>query len=172
MNVSIFFSSLLLILTLSYPGRICSQMSTAPPNLKVQETHSVSVKLPFHLYWGYIVLVEGSIGNVQKLHFLVDTGAYPSVVDQKIAHTLGLAEKPARVTLSHSSVPTRLVVLPSLLLGPVRVESLPVLTQDLSYFQKALGYRVDAIVGMNVLRRSSFRITIERRRCSSARPEA
>jgi len=158
MNVSIFFSSLLLILTLSYPGRICSQMSTAPPNLKVQETHSVPVKVPFHLYWGYLVLVEGSIGNVQKLHFLVDTGANPSVVDQKIAHTLGLAEKPARVTLSTSSVQTRLVVLPSLLMGPVRVESLPVLTQDLSYFQKALAYRVDAIVGMDVLRKSSFSI--------------
>ena len=158
MNRQIFLSALLIVLTLSTPGRICSQMSTAPPNLKVQETHSVPVKVPFHLYWGYLVLVEGSIGNVQKLHFLVDTGANPSVVDQKIAHTLGLAEKPARVTLSTSSVQTRLVVLPSLLMGPVRVESLPVLTQDLSYFQKALAYRVDAIVGMDVLRKSSFGI--------------
>src|SRR5258707_2429908 len=142
MNGSIFFSSLLLILTLSYPDRICSQMSTAPENLKVQETHSLAsapVKLPFHLHWGYLVIIEGSIGNVQKLHFLVDTGAYPSVVDQKIAHTLGLAEKPARVTLANSSVQTRLVVLPSLLMGSVRVESLLVLTQDLSFFQKALG---------------------------------
>ena len=161
MNVSIFFSSLLLILTLSYPGRICSQMSTAPPDLKVRETHSLAsapAKLPFHLHWGYLVIIEGSIGNFQKLHFLIDTGANPSVVDQKIAHTLGLAEKPARVTLSISSVQTRLVVLPSLLMGPVRVESLPVLTQDLSYFQKALAYRVDAIVGMDVLRKSSFSI--------------
>jgi len=136
-------------------------MSTPPLDLKVQETQSfdgAQVKLPFHLHWGYLVIIEGSIGNVQKLHFLIDTGANPSVVDQKIAHTLGLAEKPARVTLSTSSVQTRLVVLPSLLMGPVRAKSLPVLTQDLSYFQKALAYRVDAIVGMDVLRKSSFRI--------------
>ena len=161
MNREILFSALLLTLTLSYPGRACSQMSTAPPDLKVQETHSfasVPVKLPFHLHWGYLVIIEGSIGKLQKLHFLVDTGASPSVVDQRIAHTLGLSTQPARVTLSNTSIPTRLVVLSSLLMGPVRVDSLPVLTQDLSYFQKVLGYRVDAIVGMDVLRKSSFAI--------------
>lgn len=161
MNRSIFFSCSLLIFTLSHPGRTCSQMSTAPPDLEVQKPHlsaRAPVRLPFHLHWGYLVIVEGSIGDVQKLHFLVDTGACPSVVDQKIAHTLELAEQPARVTLSNSSVQSRLVVLPSLLMGPVRVESLPVLAQDLSYFQKAFGDRVDAIVGMDVLRKSTFTI--------------
>jgi Aspartyl protease len=125
------------------------------------ETHSLagaSARLPFHLHWGYLVIVEGSIGNIQKLHFLVDTGSSMSVVDQKIALSLGLTEQPARVTLSNTSIPTRLVVLPSILMGPLHVEFLPVLTQDLSYFQKALGYRVDAIVGMDVLRKSSFGI--------------
>ncbi len=66
----------------------------------------VSVKLPIRLFWNYLVIVDGSIGNVQKLHFLVDTGAYPSIVDQKIARHLGLAEQPARVNLASKSVPT------------------------------------------------------------------
>ncbi len=161
MNRAIFLSSLLLVFTLSCPGRTCSQMSTAPPRLEVQEPRlsaRAPVKLSFHLHSGYLVIVEGSIGNVQKLHFLVDTGAYPSAVDQRITHALGLAEQPARVTLSNSSIQTRLVVLPSLLMGPVQVDSLPVLSQDLSFFQKALGYRVDAIIGMDVLRKSSFSI--------------
>ena len=88
----------------------------------------------------------------------MDTGAYPSVVDQKIASSLGLTEHPGRVNLSNTSVETRLVVLPSLLLGPVRAGSLPVLTQDLSFLQKAVGHKVDGIVGLDVLRRSSFTI--------------
>ena len=58
------------------------------------------------------------------------------------------------MNLSNTSVQARIVVLPSLLLGPVRAESLPVLTQDLSFFQKALGQKVDAIVGMDVLKRA------------------
>jgi hypothetical protein len=126
----------------------------------VPETQSLAtgiVKLPIHLRWGYLVVVEGSIGN-QRLNFLIDTGAYPSVVDQKIAHDLGLAEQPCRVNLSNKSIQTRRVVLPSLFLGPIRAESVPVLTEDLSFLQKAVGYRVDAIVGLDVLRKSSFAI--------------
>jgi hypothetical protein len=116
----------------------------------------VPVKVPIRLYWGYAVVVEGSIGNMRKLNFLVDTGAYPSVVDQTIAHNLRLAELPSRVNLSKKSMEARLVVLPSLSLGPVHAESLPVLMQDLSDFQEVLGHRVDAIVGLDVLRKSSF----------------
>ncbi|SRR5882724_3446272 len=152
---------LLVILLPLYADLGWSQTATAPVDPAGQETQSLvraTTKLPFHLYWGYLVIVEGSIGNVQKLNFLVDTGASPSVVDQKIAHNLGLTEQPARVTLSIQSVQTRVVVLPSLVLGPIRVESLPVLTQDLSFFQHSLGHKVDAIVGLDVLRKSSFSV--------------
>jgi len=157
----LFSSCLLVILTLSHADPSWAQPTIAPAYPAVPGTQSltqVPVKLPIRLYWGYLVIVEGSIGNVQKLNFLVDTGAYPSVVDQKIAHNLGLAEQPSRVNLSNKSVQTRLVVLSSLVLGPIHAESLPVLTQDLSFFQKALGHKVDGIVGLDVLRKSSFTI--------------
>jgi len=151
---------LLVILTLSHLDLGWSQPAIAP-NPAGPETDSLAhdpVKLPIRVYWGYLVIVEGSICGVQKLKFLVDTGAYPSVIDHKIARHLGLTEQPGRVNLSSKSVPTQLIVLPSLLLGPVRAESLPVLTEDLTFLQKAVGHKVDAIVGLDVLRKSSFTI--------------
>ena len=161
MNRSLFSTCLLVILTLSHAALSWSQPAIAPADPVATEAEPlahVTVKLPIRLFWGYLVIVEGSIGNTQKLHFLVDTGAYPSAVDQKIAHNLGLAEQPARVNLSNKTVQTRLVVLPSLLVGPLHAEALPVLTEDLSFLRKALGYKVDAIVGLDVLRKSSFTI--------------
>jgi predicted aspartyl protease len=161
MNRLLFSSSLLVLFTLSLADLSWSQPISAPSDPALKETHSlarVPVKLPIRVYWGYLVIVEGSIGSAQKLNFLVDTGAYPSVVDQKIAHNLGLAEQPVRVSLSNKSVQARLVILPSLAVGLVRAESIPVLTEDLSFYQKALGLRVDGIVGMDFLRKSSFSI--------------
>jgi predicted aspartyl protease len=156
MNRSLFSGCLLLIFTLSSPSSSWSQTTDTAQS----DTHSLvksPVKLPIRLHWGYLVVVEGSISN-QKLNFLIDTGAYPSVIDQKIAHDLALVEEPSRVKLSNKSIQTRRVVLPSLVLGPINAESLPVLSEDLSFLQRATGYRVDAIVGLDVLRKSSFTI--------------
>jgi hypothetical protein len=116
----------------------------------------VPFALPFRLSRGYLIIVKGSIGNLKELNFLIDTGAYPSVVDQRIAHNLGLTGQSTRVNLSNKTILTELVVLTSLVLGPTNIEVLPVLSQDLSYVEKELGLRVDAIVGMDVLSKSSF----------------
>src|SRR4029077_12795048 len=132
----------------------------------------ISVKLPVRLYGGYLVIAEGAIGNIRKLNFLVDTGACPSVVDKKIALDLQLAEQPERVNLWNKSVQAGQVVIPSLSLGPVRVDSIPVLSEDLSFLQKALGFKVHAIVGLDVLRKSSFTINYKTKEILFGIPEA
>jgi hypothetical protein len=161
MNSRSFCRYPLLILAVLSSGGGRSQTAAPRSDSAVLEAHSpvhLPTKLPFRLHWSYLIIVKGSIDTIQNLDFLVDTGAFPTIIDQKIAHNLGLPEQPRRVNLSKKSVEARLVVLPSLLLGPLRAESLPVLTQDLSYFQKILGHKVDGIVGLDVLRKSSFGI--------------
>jgi hypothetical protein len=154
---------LLLLLTLSFAGRTSAQSPTAPiePTILQAPPSHPPVKLQFRLQWGYLAIVEGSIGDIHGLNFLVDTGSHPSIVDQKIARSLRLTGEPVRVSLSGTSVPTQRVVLPSLLVGPIRAESLPALAQDLSFFEKAIGIQVDAIVGLDVLRKSSFTINYQ-----------
>lgn len=149
----------LVVLTLSHVNLGWSQ--DAVSNRTKPGTKSLAqglVKVPIRIYWGYMVIVEGSAGNLEKLNFLVDTGAYPSVIDRKIADHLGLTGQPARVNVSNQTVETRLVVLPSLLVGPIHAQSLPVLSEDLSFLQKAVGRKVDGVVGLDVLRKSSFSI--------------
>jgi len=175
MNRFLLCSCLLLTATTSLVELGWARAPSASKDRGKREAESpshVSVKLPVRLYGGYLVIAEGAIGNIHKLNFLVDTGACPSVVDQKIAHALKLAEQPERVNLWNKSVQARQVVLPSLILGPVRVESIPVLTEDLSFLQKALGFKVHAIVGMDVLRKSSFTINYKAKEILFGVPES
>lgn len=155
----LFSSCLLLVFTLSQSTFSQCQTADAPVGVTQGITQPIvhaPVKLAFQLYRDYLIVVHGSIGNLKNLNFLIDTGACPSVVDQKVAHNLRLSQQPRRVNLSITTIDAQLVSLPSIVIGPIRAESLPVLAEDLSFFGKNLGHKVDAIVGMDVLRNSSF----------------
>lgn len=173
MNRFVSFGALLFVATLSLTESSRAQTTGTATDSVLQGTQPlVRVRLPVRLYAGYLVIAEGAIGKVHKLNFLVDTGAFPSVVDQKLAHDLKLAELSKKVNLWNKSVQVQQVVLPSLSLGPVRVESIPVLAEDLSFLQKALGFKVHAIVGMDVLRKSSFMINYKAKEILFGVPES
>jgi hypothetical protein len=123
-----------------------------------------SIELSIQLYKDYLVVVEGSIGTLEKLTFIIDTGAYPSMIDQRISTTLGLSERNGKVGLVNQNVQTKLATLSVVAVGPARAESIPVLVQDLSSFEKTLGRRIDAIVGLDVLGKTSFSINYKTKR--------
>jgi len=121
-------------------------------------------ELHFRLRDGYAIVAEGSAGRLRNLNFIVDTGAVPSVVDQRIARRLKLASQKDRLSVFNGSVEAERVVLPSLELGPLRAESLPVLVEDLSSLGRALGVAVDGMIGLDVLGRSNFSIDYPKKR--------
>jgi len=130
----------------------------------MQPVFSTTIELPIQLCRDYLVVVQGSIGTLEKLTFIIDTGTYPSIVDQRIATALGLSEREGKVALVDHSVQAKLATLPFVGVGPTRVESVPVLVQDLSSLEKTLGRRIDAIVGLDVLGKNSFTINYRTKR--------
>jgi hypothetical protein len=85
---------ILSIASLAILGLFCNPLlaqsnSTAEP-AETKPVSNNSIELPIQLYRDYLVVVEGSIGNLETLAFIIDTGAYPSMVDQRISAALGL----------------------------------------------------------------------------------
>jgi predicted aspartyl protease len=116
------------------------------------------------LHGSHLIVVQGILGDVQRLNFLVDTGANPSAVDRRIAKKLGLQGTAGKLALFNQNTNVEHVVLPSVRLGPIRAMSLPGLVQDLSPVEKVLGVRIDAILGFDVLSLSSFSIDYKSRK--------
>ena len=109
--------------------------------------------LPFELREQFQVVVPGSIGSIDRLKLLVDTGSIPSMIDRRIARKLGLAVGSSETVAFGDRSRVHLVTLPSVVLGPMRAHKILAHVGDLSFL-----HGIDAIIGVDVLLQSSFRI--------------
>ncbi len=112
----------------------------------------------FDLYRDYLIVVRGSAGPLKGLNFLLDTGASPTVLDRRVAEKLHLDQLPASIAVVGGSVEAAQATAPTLEVGPARRDNFHVLVEDLSFFQKALPVRIDAVVGLDLLGQSAFEI--------------
>lgn len=111
----------------------------------------------FDLLRRYLIVMHGSLGPLKYVNFLLDTGTNPVVLDQRIARKLRLqAKEPARIVILDGIRSGSSVELPSLEIGAFRRRNLRAVTADLAFFQKALGVRIDAIVGLDLLGQVRF----------------
>jgi predicted aspartyl protease len=131
---------------------------TQEPQTVVTGLMSEHFEVPFRLFRGYLVVVQGNLGTCEAMDFLVDTGADPSVIDSKVAQRLTLKEVDGRLALNNQTIEVKRAVLPSIQIGPLRAESLPVLVRDLKFLQSGLGVSVNAVIGLDVLGQRSFTI--------------
>jgi hypothetical protein len=114
-------------------------------------------EVPFELVSGYLVVLDGSIGPLHALKFVLDTGATHSAVSGKVADLLGLRRVKGKVFNIDKTVKTEWAAIPEVQLGPLRANDVPIMVTDLDYF-KSLGSRVDAVIGLDLLRQKSFSI--------------
>jgi hypothetical protein len=141
---------------------VWSKFATAGTR-KVNSDRPPSTTVNFQLYRDYLIIVQGSVGPLKGLNFLLDTGATPSVMDPWVARKLRLDSTPIGVAVLKGTAEGGITTLPNLQLGPIRKENLRVLIEDMSFIQKALPSRIDGIVGLDVLGENAFVIDYEAR---------
>lgn len=128
-------------------------LSVPPLNAQDPGKSPVSSTIPFQLRSGFLVVVNGQIGELEGLKFIVDTGASFTFIDRKVADRLKLPRRAGKTTNFDREVPVEWAVIPDLRVGPVRSGALRVMVVKLGEYSE-VAEDVDGIIGLDVLGRS------------------
>jgi predicted aspartyl protease len=122
-----------------------------------------SGEIPFTLYDGYLIVVEGRIGAQRHLKLMLDTGATHSVLRSALAKGKGFVRRPVRIVNLDQLLRAELVEVPDFQLGPIRIPLLPMMLNELEYLLDAVP-GIDGIIGLDALRGRSFTIDLGKRK--------
>jgi predicted aspartyl protease len=138
-------------------------ISTSPARAQDVVGSSVSLTMPFELVSGFLVVVNGQIGNLKVMRFILDTGATSSVIDSKVADRLRLPRSAGKVMTFDRRIPVEWAEIPEIKVGPIVARPLRVMIIDLARYSR-YGKDVDGVVGLDLLTRSEhFSIDYDRR---------
>ncbi len=121
-------------------------------------------EIPFKLVQGFGIVVRGEVGSMSNLNFLLDTGAVPSVLSERVASQIGATGVKGSFALLDNNSTAEYVTVNDVRFGWVRASALPMVVLDLESLSHLLGVRIDAIVGLDVLDRQTFSIDYKHRR--------
>lgn len=120
--------------------------------------------IPFKLYQGYVVVLEGTLGNLPHQNLLLDTGTNPSMIDKSVAEKLGLKGSSQSLMLFNKTLSAQGVFLPNLQFGPVNRRNAVVIVSDFSNVGAGLGTHIDAVIGLDILGATNFTLDFEKQR--------
>lgn len=121
-------------------------------------------EMPFNLYRGYLVIVDGRLGTLEHQNLLLDTGTSPSMIDQKVSAKLGLQGTAKDIALFNTKVTGQMVTLNDIEMGPLHPRNVQVMVADFSKVMDGLGTRIDAVIGLDVLGATSFTLDYQKHR--------
>jgi predicted aspartyl protease len=122
------------------------------------QSNSVEHVVALKLYGQHLIVVQGSVGSLSKRNFVIDTGAYPSIIDRDLAKKLHVSGHAEELDAVDRTLTRPAVVVPWVDVGPIHVTAVRTLVDDLSAASERFGVRIDALIGLDVLSHSSFRI--------------
>ncbi len=132
---------------------VLGMISTPPARAQDVVGSSVSLTMPFELISGFLVVVNGQIGNLGVMRFIIDTGATTSVIDAKVADRLRLPRSAGKVMTFDRRIPVEWAEIPEFRVGPIVAKTLRVMVIDLARYSR-YGKGVDGVVGLDLLTRS------------------
>jgi len=150
-------------------GWVCTFTAEARDH-RITNDDPQAQEIRIRLERGYLIFASGSIGTADNLNFLIDTGTVPTLVSRRLAQRLALQGTEAEVGIWGSRTKIALVTLPILQIGPVKVDNLTVFAIDMQPVEQELGTRLDAIIGLDALSKTSFTIDYVRKVISFALP--
>lgn len=109
-----------------------------------------SATLPFELRSDFLVVVNGQVGGLANLKFIIDTGSSYTVIDEKVAERLRLPRRPGKITNFDRDIPVEWADIPELHAGPIRASVVSVMIVRLAEYSE-LAKDVDGIIGLDVL---------------------
>jgi predicted aspartyl protease len=118
--------------------------------------------LPFRLSSGFLIQVEGRIGDQAHLKFILDTGASISIVSEKLAQKLKLKPDahPAQGFDFDRNLQWETATIPEIQFGPIRAANVAVLVGHLARYSE-FASKADAIIGVDLLNLSDVTIDFE-----------
>jgi len=119
--------------------------------------------IPFQLSAGFLIVVEGRVGHLKGLRFVLDTGATYSVVARKVADKFSLTRSKERLFNFDKWVEVERAEFPEVQFGPIEVRNASLMVDDLTKSSE-FATDLDAVIGLDLLSMSKrFRIDYEAR---------
>jgi hypothetical protein len=106
--------------------------------------------MPFQLGSDFLIVVEGKIGPLTSLRFILDTGETRTTVDARIADKLLLPRHKGKVLNFDKNIKVDWTNVPELRLGPLTARNFPAMVGNLKQFSE-FAESVDAIIGLDLL---------------------
>ena len=132
------------LIALSIP--LCNAAQQNP----AADSSRVSLEMPFQLYSGYLVVVEGRVGSLKGLKFVLDTGTTQSILSEKIADKLALLRHPAQVLSFDKTVRLESTTVSEMQFGPVEAINKEMSIVNLGKFSEFASH-IDAVIGLDLL---------------------
>jgi predicted aspartyl protease len=125
----------------------------ARQNLEVASPATTNA-IPFQLAGGFLIEIEGEIGHLADLKFILDTGATHSVVDQRVANRFSAARRPKKVFNFDGFVSVDWMEFPYVHFGSIEVHNFPMMVTELAKSSEFIP-DADAIIGLDLLNTAS-----------------